>query len=725
MGTRNRPENGQGVDEQAPLLGSTPPRASKVEKSEGDHNPHLVDVLSSGQSVVIRPHCMKGWCSVLVVFVLLFFALLLLISLFFVRIFDRGYIFELGTLNWWILTGVCHIPYYLILFFLVLGFCERIGYFVWVDGCSPEENPTECPTGKNTPSVCVQLAMFNEHEVCERVIEAACCIDWPRDKFEVQVLDDSTDADVARRVDACAERMRSQWGINCYVRRRVNRKGYKAGALEEGRKETKAEFLVLFDADFMPTKSYLKKAIPHFYANGTRPLTDLALVQCQWGHLNPWASGLTMSQSLWIDDHHTVQMAWRSRIWSFVNFTGASCHPSCSLSLSLSLSLSSPSSPISPHFTTQNKGTAGVWRASAIEAAGGWRSASLVEDCELSFRVLFTGYRTKFVNSIVQPAELPDSVTAYKAQQKRWTQGWVQLWRMHFYHLLFVYKCSFIKRMALIYHMLIVWQWPIWTAWFFMFPFMVWFGCWFGELDGGGSETMWILFYTVPMLSWLLFMTVLASLKTKHTYPEPLGCCNFIYRTCGRLIPYMILNSGMLPHQLCSFMDGYLEDLHAEFERTPKKGDREGKNDWERKYLVPSSAGTVSHNSSGLSLPELESGNGTTATVKASLTVETPPHKGAVAAAAVPAPAQNKMHSKIHWYVYAELVFVVYQLFWIDLYIKYGEYFAAGFGIYQTFCMLALLAAYGDDRDSDLYSRLERFNRKCCSCFYPARKAAV
>ena len=338
------------AEENSPLLGQgAAGPASVSERGTGKGgavgllpgpNPYLVDVSPETQGPIIKPHCLKGWCSVLAVFIILTLAMLLLAAMFFVRILDRGYIFQLGTLNWWILTGICHIPYYLILFFLVLGFVERLG-FVMIDcnGDPDVKKHTKIPQGRDTPHCCVQLAMYNEHEVCERIIEAACCIDWPREKFEVQVLDDSTDKEVARRVDACAERMRTQWGINCYVRRRVNRKGYKAGALEEGRKETTAEFLVLFDADFVPTKSYLRKAIPHLYDNeGTTPLSDLALVQCQWGHLNPFASGLTMSQSLWIDDHHTVQMAWRSRIWNFVNFTGA---------LLLSLSL-----PLSPVFST-------------------------------------------------------------------------------------------------------------------------------------------------------------------------------------------------------------------------------------------------------------------------------------------------------------------------------------------------------------------------------------
>ena len=360
-----------------------------------------------------------------------------------------------------------------------------------------------------------------------------------------------------------------------------------------------------------------------------------------------------------------------------------------------------------------------------------------MEDCELSFRVLFTGFRTKFVNSIVQPAELPDSVTAYKAQQKRWTQGWVQLWRMHFYHLLFVYKCTLIKRVALVYHMLIVWQWPIWTSWFFMFPFMVWFGCWFGELEEQNTLNGWMLFYTIPMLSWLVTMTILAAFKTKHTYPDPLSIWNFLPRTLGRLIPYMILNSGMLPHQLCSFMDGYLEDLHAEFERTPKKGDPSSKNgEWES-YVKGGAAANAKakapelrrNDSDGVSLKDVENAALALATDKLGTPVKGQGDDSVLGSpgvsAASPLPPQKIKNSqaKIHWYVYAEIAFVVYQLFWIDLYIRYGEYFAACFGIYQATCMLILLAAYGDDRDGDLYSFMDRsFKYWCCCCCCPQRK---
>jgi cellulose synthase/poly-beta-1,6-N-acetylglucosamine synthase-like glycosyltransferase len=184
--------------------------------------------------------------------------------------------------------------------------------------------------------------------------------------------------------------------------------GLQGRALESARRETDAEFLVIFDADFLPPADFLQRTIAHFYGRGGEPDGGLALVQAQWGHLSADESALTRAESLWVDDHHTLQMSWRSAMWQFVNFTG----------------------------------TAGVRRASAIEAAGGWGAASLVEDCELSFRHLFAGYRATFVKEVVAPAELPPTFTAYKAQQKRWTQGWVQLQRLHLLTLLFSFRCS-------------------------------------------------------------------------------------------------------------------------------------------------------------------------------------------------------------------------------------------------------------------------------------------
>jgi cellulose synthase/poly-beta-1,6-N-acetylglucosamine synthase-like glycosyltransferase len=192
-------------------------------------------------------------------------------------------------------------------------------------------------------------------------------------------------------------------------------------------------------------------------------------VQAQWGHLNHDESALTLAQSLWVDDHHTLQMSWRSAMWRFVNFTG----------------------------------TAGVLRASAIDAAGGWRAASLVEDCESSFRHLVAGYRTKFVKEIVAPAELPATHTAYKAQQKRWTQGWVQLARLHLSTLLIRYQCSWPKRLHLLYHMGISWQWPAWAAWITLLPFLIHTGHWFGSF----GITPGLMLYLMPSVLLITVVT--------------------------------------------------------------------------------------------------------------------------------------------------------------------------------------------------------------------------
>lgn len=440
--------------------------------------------------------------------------------------------FEIGELEWVVITSLFHLPFFGILLLQVIGLVERIGFY-W-RGRKPE---TAGKMPQEYPSVCVQLPMFNEHAVARRVIEATAKMSWPRDRFSIQILDDSTDADTRRLVEQiCGELWSS--GIDCCVLRRGNRYGYKAGALEAGRRQTNSEFLVIFDADFVPPVDFLQRTIPHFYLEDGTPDSDLALVQAQWGHLNHDESALTLSQSLWVDDHHTLQMSWRSAVWKFVNFTG----------------------------------TAGVWRASTIEAVGGWKATSLVEDCELSFRHLFAGYRTKFVKEIVVPSELPATYTAYKAQQKRWTQGWVQLQRMHLRTLLFDYQSSWQRRLHLLYHMCISWQWPIWMLWIIMLSFLIYNSYWFGALDA----TVGVVLYLVPSIVWLSVSTVLASLETKHTYSQPLTSIGFLKRV-SRIFPQIIISTGMLPHQFSAFMEGLFGPLSGEFERTPKSASVTGK----------------------------------------------------------------------------------------------------------------------------------------------------
>ena len=517
--------------------------------------------------------------------------------------------FDVGSAGWWAFTTALHLPMFVALFFLVGGLVERLGFY-W-RGRAPE------PAGRLPavyPTVCVQLPMYNEHAVARRIIEAASRMAWPADRFSVQVLDDSTDEHTRAMVeDVCAE-VRHSTGVNCYVRHRVDRQGYKAGALEVGRRETGAEFLAIFDADFVPPPDYLLRTIPHFYLPDGRPDAGLALVQAQWGHLNHDESRLTRAQSLWVDDHHTLQMSWRSAAWRFVNFTG----------------------------------TAGVWRASAIEAAGGWRAASLVEDCELSFRHLFAGYRTKFVKEIVVPAELPATYTAYKAQQRRWTQGWVQLQRMHLATLLFRFGSSWIRRLHLVYHMCISWQWPAWALWLITLPFMIYTDHWFGSL---GFE-VGVLLYVLPTALWAVVATALASLETKHTYPSDITPGTFRERF-ARIVPYLVLNTGMLPHQLSSFAEGLFGSMHSEFERTPKA---------------------------------------------ASVTTESP-----AAPARVAAPKSYAV--KVHWpYVLTEGFFVVYQLGWAVLFASNAFVLCTVGALYVASCIVYLGFFYGDHAGKFLFA---------------------
>jgi hypothetical protein len=383
------------------------------------------------------------------------------------------------------------------------------------------------------PSVCIQLPMFNEHAVARRVIEAAAAIQWPRDRLLIQVLDDSTDPAVRQMVAEVCEQVRERSGVNCTLLQRTDRKGYKAGALEVGRKLTDAEFIAIFDADFLPPKDFLRRAMPYFFRPDGAPDHGLALVQTQWGHLNDNESYLTQAQALWVDDHHNLQKAWRSATVGFVNFTG----------------------------------TAGVWRASAIEAVGGWRSASLVEDCELSFRILFGGYRTKFVKEIVVPAELPATYAAYRLQQRRWTQGWVQLQRMHLAHLLLKYPTPWYRKLYLAFHMCIPWQWPAWALWIIVFPFLVVNGDW----AGAESLSLGLLIYAAPPVAYVVFALAIATLETKRKYADQHGArAPGLFRRLARIGPYIVVNAGMFPHHLSAFIEGLFGPMHGVFERTPK-----------------------------------------------------------------------------------------------------------------------------------------------------------
>lgn len=235
------------------------------------------------------------------------------------------------------------------------------------------------------PHVTVQLPIFNERAVVGRMIDAACRLDWPADRLQIQVLDDSTDDTVAMS-RAAAARWRAR-GVDIEVHHRVDRAGFKAGALEAGLASAKGELVAIFDADFVPPPGFLRRVVPHFAA-GPR----VGMVQARWGHLNEELNLLTKLSALLLDGHFVLEHTARHRSGRYFNFNG----------------------------------TAGVWRRTCIDDAGGWQHDTLVEDLDLSYRAQLRGWRFVFLKDEVCPAELPADVRAFKTQQHRWAKGTLQ-----------------------------------------------------------------------------------------------------------------------------------------------------------------------------------------------------------------------------------------------------------------------------------------------------------
>lgn len=235
------------------------------------------------------------------------------------------------------------------------------------------------------PVVTVQLPVYNERYVIGRLIEASCGMIYPKDKLEIQVLDDSTDETV--EVIAGLVEKYTKHGFDIKHVRRPTREGFKAGALKEGLKTARGEFIAIFDADFVPKQDFLLKTIPHFTTD-----PRIGMVQTRWEHLNFDYSLLTRTQAMALDGHFVIEQSVRNKVGYFINFNG----------------------------------TAGVWRKSTIEDAGNWQADTLTEDLDLSYRAQLRGWRFLYLNDVTSPAELPSEINALKSQQFRWTKGAIE-----------------------------------------------------------------------------------------------------------------------------------------------------------------------------------------------------------------------------------------------------------------------------------------------------------
>ncbi len=256
---------------------------------------------------------------------------------------------------------------------------------VWMYYRNRKNKVTEPPAlFPELPRVTVQLPIFNEQFVIDRLVDAVCKLEYPREKLDIQVLDDSTDetVDVARAV---VERY-AALGHPISYHHRDNREGYKAGALQEGLKTAQGEFVAIFDADFVPPPDWLQKVIHHF----TDP--KVGMVQTRWAHLNRNYSFLTEVEAILLDGHFILEHGGRSRTRVFFNFNG----------------------------------TAGMWRRCVIDDAGGWQHDTLTEDTDLSYRAQLKGWEFRYLQDVECPAELPIEMTAFKTQQARWAKGLIQ-----------------------------------------------------------------------------------------------------------------------------------------------------------------------------------------------------------------------------------------------------------------------------------------------------------
>jgi cellulose synthase/poly-beta-1,6-N-acetylglucosamine synthase-like glycosyltransferase len=285
--------------------------------------------------------------------------------------------------NWFDLSLL--IPYFFVMIVLSVYGLHRYTmcyqYFKYKKNYDP--NPKQ--HFDELPTVLIQLPMYNEQFVVERLVEAVCAMEYPREKLEIQVLDDSTDEsqNVAREV---VQRYAAQGHPIVYIHR-TNRHGFKAGALDEGLKVSKGEFVAVFDADFMPPVDWILKVIHHF----AEP--DVGMVQTRWAHINRDYSLLTKIEAILLDAHFVIEHGSRVRTGEFFNFNG----------------------------------TAGMWRRQAITDGGGWQHDTLTEDTDLSYRSQMAGWRFKYLPEVECPSELPIEMSAFKTQQARWAKGLIQV----------------------------------------------------------------------------------------------------------------------------------------------------------------------------------------------------------------------------------------------------------------------------------------------------------
>jgi cellulose synthase/poly-beta-1,6-N-acetylglucosamine synthase-like glycosyltransferase len=384
----------------------------------------------------------------------------------------------------------------------------------------PALGSAEVETRPDLPVVTIQLPLYNEATVAGRLLDHVAAVEWPRNRLEIQVLDDSTD-ETRLLVRQKVEQLRES-GLDVVYVHRVDRTGYKAGALDNGLRVAKGDLVAIFDADFLPQPDFLRSVVPHFMAD-----SRVGMVQARWGHLNREHSMLTRTQALMLDGHHLVENRARMAAGWLFNFSG----------------------------------TGGIWRKEAIASAGGWQHDTLTEDLDLSYRAQLAGWKFVYRENVVTPAELPEDLSAFRAQQFRWAKGTVQTARKLLARVLHA-PLSPMQRLEAFFHL---------TP-HFAYPLMVFL-----------SVLLLPALVLMPatnlramlMVDFPLIIGTTGSLAAFYTMAEAAQGrprCSALLR----LPALLALGAGLAPHLSRAVWEG-LHSMAGEFIRTPKKGTLQGR----------------------------------------------------------------------------------------------------------------------------------------------------
>ena len=416
---------------------------------------------------------------------------------------------------------------------VIIGYTCNFYYLAFLSSRRKEEN-TVSEIGE--PTITIQLPIYNEKYVATRLVDAVCAQDYSKEKMRIMVLDDSDDETV-NLMHKTVLKYQSQ-GFDISHVRRGTRAGYKAGALKHAMKSTTSDFVAIFDADFIPPEWYLKRAIPHFTNS------KIGLVQCRWGHVNENYSALTQAQALNLDFHFLVEQKAKSNSHLFMNFNG----------------------------------TAGIWRKECIEDAGGWHTATLVEDLDLSYRAQMKGWKCLFLPDIVVDAELPVQMNGAKRQQFRWAKGSIQCAIKLLGDILLKRKIAFDAKLQAFIQLTRHIVFPLMLIQFITLPILL------------ASE---INLYIVSFLPAVTLATYLAMgpgaylLVIHKMYKNN-------WKTHAKALPYLLVYSiGMSVNNTVAVFDGALGKKN-EFLRTPKYGIIKNNDDWRDKaYNLPFSKTTL------------------------------------------------------------------------------------------------------------------------------------